>query len=225
MKLVKEAFKNSLPGGMAYFPMGIIYALLFIKHGYPPWLCPFFGLFIYAGAIQFLALTLVAIGTPLPIIALSVFPLAIRNCFYGITMLERYKEAKWFQKSYLAQSLVDATYSTLLTGPRFEGKDDLRYCTYISLFIQFEWILGIIAGLALNYYISMPPRVEFCLTAFFAASALEMMLKRFDLRVIAIAITSLLIAFIFMPNYLFLTSIALCVIGCTLLPEQQEVTT
>ena len=225
MKLVKEAFKCSIPGGLAYFPMGVIYALLFIKHGYPGWLCPFFGLFIYAGAIQFLALTLVAIGTPLPMIALSVLPLAIRNSFYGITMLERYKQAGWFRKSYLAQSLVDATYSTLLTGPRYEGENDLRYCTYLSLFIQFEWILGIFAGLLLNYWIAMPPRVEFCLTTFFAASALEMMLKRFDLRVVSIAAAGLVIAYTFTPNYLFLSSIALCFIGCALLPQKQEVTT
>ena len=222
MNIVKEAFKQSLPGGMAYFFTGIVYALLFIKHGYPAWLCPFFGFFIYAGAVQFLALTLFAIGAPLGVIALSVFPLAIRNAFYGLTMLERYQTAGWFHKGYLAQSLVDATYSTLLTGPRFAQKEDIRYCTYLSLFIQFEWILGIIAGVVLNCCIAMPPRLEFCLTAFFAASTLEMMLKRFDIRLIAIAVTSLMFGFVLMPSHLFLVSICLALIGCSLLPEKQK---
>lgn len=220
--MFKTALKNSLPGGMAYFPLGILYALLFIKHGYPALLCPVFGFFIYAGAIQFLALTLIAVGTPLSVIALSVFPLAIRNTFYGVTMLERYKDAGWLHKCYLAQALVDATYSTLLTGPRYEGKEDLRYCTCLSLLIQFQWILGIFVGLLLNYCIAMPPRVEFCLTAFFAASAFEMMLKRFDLRLIAIALVSLLLAFVLLPNHLFLVSIALSCVGCSLLPEKAK---
>ncbi len=224
--MIKSTLRQSIPALLAYFPMGVIYGLLFIQHGYPAWLAPIFGLFVYAGAIQFLALTLLASGSSLLIVAISVIPLALRNLFYGLTMLERYESARPWQKAYLAQSLVDATYSLLLTGPRYEGKKDIRYCLTLSGLIHGYWILGILIGLLANHWLTMPPRLEFCLTAFFGASAVELVLKKREKRLVGIAAAAALIAFFGFANHFFLAAVICAIGGCLLFPEKsQEVVT
>ncbi len=120
--MIKPAIKASIPAILCYFPLGIVYGLLFVQCGYPWYWAPLFSLFVYSGAIQFLALTILLAGGSLFTLAIALIPLGFRNVFYGMAFFDRYKNCPPLLKGYLAHGLVDAPFSLLITGPRYEEK-------------------------------------------------------------------------------------------------------
>jgi 4-azaleucine resistance transporter AzlC len=201
---MKSAFKHSLPAVCCYFPMGIVYGVLFTQQGYPWYWAPLFSAFVYAGAMQFLGLTIMVAGGSLLTLALALIPLGIRNIFYGMTLFERFKSCHPLLRAYLAHGLVDATYSILITGPRFKDeKKDLYYMTLLTVIIHLSWILGTLLGTVADTLFELPKGLEFSLTAFFAASAIEHVRKRKEFMPILIALASIAIALFAAPGQMF----------------------
>ncbi len=53
---IKTAFKISIPVMMGYGVLGFAFGLLLVSFDYPWYLAPIMSLFIYAGALQFVAI-------------------------------------------------------------------------------------------------------------------------------------------------------------------------
>ncbi|MFZ0565108.1 MAG: AzlC family ABC transporter permease [Chlamydiales bacterium] len=214
---MKTAFKLSLPAICCYFPLGMVYGLVFTQSGYPAYLAPLFSAFIYAGAMQFLALTVLLAGGSLFTVLLAVIPLGIRNIFYGMTLFERFKNYNPFLRAYLAHGLVDATYSILVTGPCFKDKkQEARYVIALTVFIHLSWILGTLLGAVADSLFELPAGLEFALTAFFAASAVEQIRKKGEIKPVIIAFASTALALVAASQHLFLAGIgiaALCILA------------
>jgi len=220
---MKTAFKLSLPAIFCYFPLGIVYGLLFTQHGFPWYYAPLFSAFVYAGAMQFLALTILVAGGSLLTLSLALIPLSFRNIFYGMTLFERFKSCNPFLKVYLAHGLVDATYSILITGPQFEDeKKDLRYITTLTVLIHLSWIVGTLLGTVVDRLFELPSGLEFSLTAFFAAAAVEQIRKKRELKPILIASASILIAFFVAPSHLFLAGMAIATVSILAIPTRER---
>lgn len=220
---MKSTFKLSLPASFCYFPLGIIYGVLFTQNGFPWYYAPLFSIFVYAGAMQFLALTILAAGGSLLTLSLALIPLGIRNIFYGMTLFERFKCRNPFLKAYLAHGLVDATYSILITGPRYEDeKKDLRYITMLTVIIHLSWILGTLLGTAADALFTLPSGLEFTLTAFFAASAVEQVRKKREFMPIVIASASIMIALLAAPQHLFLAGLGIAATTIAAIPQKDR---
>lgn len=219
---IRTAIKASIPVLFCYFPLGVIYGALFVEQGFSWYWAPFFSLFVFAGAQQFLGLSLLVAGESMMMLALSLIPLGIRNIFYGLTMFDRYKKAKPLLKMYWAHGLVDATYSLLTIGPKFEEKDDARYITALTIIIHLYWVLGTIFGACLNTWVQMPPGLEFSLAAFFMATAMESWLKSRDVKPFLIAAFAIAVALLAFPNLFFLTAVGVALVTCLALPTQER---
>ncbi|MCC5832782.1 MAG: AzlC family ABC transporter permease [Chlamydiales bacterium] len=220
---MNSAFKHSLPAIFCYFPLGIVYGVLFTQHGFPWYYAPLFSAFVYAGAMQFLALLILSAGGSLLTLALALIPLGIRNIFYGMTLFERYKNCNPFLRIYLAHGLVDATYSILLTNPRDQDeKKDLRYIKLLTVIIHLSWILGTLLGTVADVLVEIPKGLEFSLTAFFAASAVEQIRKKREFMPILIALASIVIALYAAPNHLFLTGLGIAAVAILALPNRER---
>lgn len=220
---MKTAVKLSLPAICCYFFLGIVYGLVFTQNGHPWYFAPLFSAFVYAGAMQFLALTVLLAGGSLFTLSLALIPLGIRNIIYGMTLLERFKDYNPWLRAYLAHGLVDATYSILITGPRFEDRmKEIRYVTTLTVIIHLSWVLGTLFGTFVDSLFEMPAGLEFSLTAFFAASVVEQFRKKKEIKPILIAIASLLIALALAPQHLFLTGIGIATISILALPSSKK---
>lgn len=219
-----KAFKTSLPALLCYIPLGIVYGVLCSQAGYDWYYAPLFSLFVLAGAMQFVALSLLSLKASLLTIALAIIPLGIRNIFYGMTLLDRYRPAPLFLRFYLAHGLVDATYSLLYThAPHPDVKTDLKYITWLTVLVHLSWVGGSLLGSFVIHFVTLPPGLEFSLTAFFAAAAVEQFLKKRDGKAVAIAAAAIILSLVVFPAHFFLGCIGIAILLCLALPVKERV--
>ena len=168
-----HAFKATIPVLFGYFPIGMAYGFLLVKTGLPWYWAPLMCIFIFAGAAQFLALTLFAQQKSVPEMALAVFLMNSRHMVYGFSLIERFSVFKW-AKPYLIYGLTDETYALLTTVEPPEGCDNERFDFLITLFNQSYWTLGSTAGALLGSVIMWDaPGLDFALTALFTVLLVE----------------------------------------------------
>ena len=145
MKTIRYAFVRSLPIMAGYIVLGLGFGVLLQSKGYGAgWALVMSGL-IYAGSMQYVAIDLLAGGASLISAAIMTLMVNARHLFYGISMLERYKDTG-AAKPYLIFALTDETYSVVCSGGAPEGVDRSRYYFWVSLLDQLYWVAGGVAG-------------------------------------------------------------------------------
>ena len=220
----RAALYHSLPIFVFHVTLGSVLGLLFHDAGYPWYVAVLFSLCVYAGSVQLLALSFLMSGGSLCVCILSLLVIAIRNVFYGLTMLERYEKIPLPLKFYLAHGLTDGVFSVLQISPKFEDeRSDRQFIVSLTFLSHFSWVLSTLLGGYIGKRVPMPPDLEFAMTAFFAAAAVEIFLKQRQKRLIVIASVSLACALLIAPQQLMLPGILCAVIGCLVVPGKKEV--
>ena len=107
------------------------------------------SVFIYAGSMQYVAIDLITGGASVIAAALMTLMVNARHLFYGISMLDKYKDTGKY-KPYLILALTDETYSLVCSGEIPDGVDRNKYYFLVSLFDQIYWVLGSVAGSVLG---------------------------------------------------------------------------
>lgn len=107
----KYAFRQSLPVMAGYLVLGMGFGVLLETKGYGVFWALAMSLFIYAGSMQYVAIDLLTGGASLISAALMTLMVNARHLFYGISMIERYRDTG-AAKPYLIFSLTDETYNT-----------------------------------------------------------------------------------------------------------------
>ena len=166
-KLLKFAFVNRIPVMMGYLVLGFGFGIISQKNGYGIIWALAMSVFIYAGSMQYVAVSLLTSGASLIATAITTLMVNARHLFYGITMIEPYKKAGK-KKPYLIFGLTDETYSLLCSGKAPEGLDFHKYSFFVTLFNQIYWIagsmLGVLAGTLITFNTA---GVDFAMTALF----------------------------------------------------------
>ena len=67
------AFVDTISVGVGMVPLGAAFGLLVVQSGLDWWWALIFAVLVYAGSMEFLAIALVAVVTPLPQLALTTF--------------------------------------------------------------------------------------------------------------------------------------------------------
>ncbi|TDX29058.1 4-azaleucine resistance transporter AzlC [Modicisalibacter xianhensis] len=170
----RDAMLQTVPVMFGYLPLGAAFGILFMQLGHPWWGALLMSLFIYAGAGQFLAVTLLANHAGLVEIAVATFMLNSRHLFYGLSLLKRFQGAGW-RKPYLIFALTDETYSLLTSQQRMDlERHDHAAAWRISVLNQLWWVLGSLAGALAGATLEFDSRgIEFALTALFIVLTLE----------------------------------------------------
>lgn len=166
-RIVRAAFVKTLPVFAGYMVLGIGFGILLQKSGYGvPWALAM-SIFIYAGSMQYVGVSLIAGGASLITTALTALMVNARHLFYSISMINVYKDAGK-KKPYLIFALTDETYSLLCDGKSPEGGDENVYRLLVSLFDQCYWVLGSVTGSVLGAVIPFDTTgIEFSMTALF----------------------------------------------------------
>ena len=87
---LKKAFKVSIPVMMGYLVLGFAFGLLLVSFNYSWYLAPLMSLFIYAGALQFVAINFFNVKAGFVDIAIASWFVNIRQSFYGLSLLKRF---------------------------------------------------------------------------------------------------------------------------------------
>lgn len=170
---IKKAFEVSIPVMMGYGVLGFAFGLLLVSFEYPWYLAPIMSLFIYAGALQFVAINFFNVKAGLVDIAIASWFINIRQSFYGLSLLKRFKKSGKL-KPYLIFGLTDETYALLTTIKDDESLKKKWYYFFLTVFNQSYWFLGATLGAIVGSNIKFNTAgLEFSLTALFVVLCIE----------------------------------------------------
>ena len=174
---IRSAFLDTVPVMTGYLFLGFGFGIVLHQIGYGVLWAGAMSLFIYAGSMQYMAVSLLTSGAGLLTTALTTFVVNARHLFYGISMVDAYKGAGK-KKPYLIFALTDETYSLVSADRVPEGISRHGYCFLVSLFDHIYWVSGTILGslagslLPINF-----EGIEFVLTALFVTIFVEQWLS------------------------------------------------
>lgn len=174
---IRTAFLDTLPVMTGYVFLGFGFGIVMQQSGYGAIWSVSMSLFIYAGSMQYMAVSLLTGGASLITTALTTFVVNARHLFYGISMVDAYRGAGK-KKPYLIFSLTDETYSLVSQNQPPEGISRHGYCLLVSAFDHLYWVSGTLLGaLAGNYLPINYQGIEFVLTALFVTIFVEQWLS------------------------------------------------
>jgi 4-azaleucine resistance transporter AzlC len=207
------ALQASLPILFGYAPMGLAFGLLFGTLGYPWWCAGLSGLLVYAGAAQFLSVSLLASHAGLGAIFLATLVLNLRHVFYGFSLLDRYAEASWL-KPYLIFGLTDETYSVVTTRKASDPRTDVRFCLELTALNHAYWTLSCAVGGWAGKALGLRPKgLEFVLTAMFVVLAVEQAASAERRWPFALAAAAAVPALVFQPDRFLIAALTLVFAG------------
>ena len=212
--LIKTAFIKSLPVMAGYLVLGIGFGILLKEAGYGFFWSFLMSFTIYAGSMQYVTVSLLTSGASLISTALTTLMVNARHLFYGVSMIEKYKDSGK-KKPYLIFALTDETYSLLCGNDYPEGEDRHWYSFFISLFNQFYWVTGSVLGSLIGALITFNTAgIDFAMTALFVTVFVEQWLTaKNHLPAIAGLLCSIACLMIFGPsNFLIPTMIAIALV-------------
>ena len=111
---IKKALIMTIPVLTGYVCLGIGFGLILESKGFGVVWAFAMGLLIYAGSMQYVAIDLLTGGASLIAAALTTLMVNARHLFYGISMINKYKEAGK-AKPYMIFALTDETYSLVVS--------------------------------------------------------------------------------------------------------------
>jgi len=156
-----------------YLVLGFGFGIISEKSGYGILWALAMSVFIYAGSMQYVTVSLLTSGASLIASALTTLMVNARHLFYGITMIEPYKNMG-AAKPYLIFGLTDETYSLVCTGEARDGIDFKRYSLLVTVFDHIYWIVGTLLGALVGSLISFNTAgVDFAMTALFITVFVE----------------------------------------------------
>ncbi len=166
-KAFRAAFPHTIPVFTGYIVLGMAYGILLSSKGYSFLWSALTSLFIYAGSMQFVSISLLAAGFHPLYACLMTLMVNARHLFYGISMLSEFQRTGK-KKPYLIFGLTDETFSILCSAKAPAGIDKGWFMFFITLLNQIYWVCGSVLGSVLGSMIRFNTQgIDFALTALF----------------------------------------------------------
>ena len=213
---IKKAFIMSIPVLTGYICLGIGFGIILESKGFNVLWAFAMGLLIYAGSMQYVAIDLLTGGASLIATALTTLMVNARHLFYGISMIDKYKNMGKV-KPYLIFALTDETYSLVVSDNTNDKKLDLL----VSLFNHCYWVAGCTLGAVIGSLITFNTTgIDFALTALFVTVFVEQWLttKNHLSAIIGIGVTVVCLI-IFGSGYFLIPSMVFITVLLTLLKK------
>ncbi|HHV09375.1 MAG TPA: branched-chain amino acid transporter AzlC [Clostridiales bacterium] len=164
---LKAAFPHTIPVLTGYLVLGAAYGILMNSKGFSLFWILLASIFIYAGSMQFVTVSLLAAGFDLMGAFLMTLAVNARHLFYGISLLKQYRGFGKL-KPYLIFSLTDETFSIVCSAGIPEQVDRKWFYFFISLLNHSYWITGSLIGGVLGSLLDFNTKgIDFVLTALF----------------------------------------------------------
>lgn len=166
---MRHAFRASLPIMAGYGFLGVTYGIYMHELGFSFVYPMLLAVTVYAGSAEFL-LGNMLLGSFHPIQSFfMVLMINARHLFYGLSMLDRYKDTGW-KKFYLVFGMSDETFALTSSTEIPEGADKGWFLLWITWLDEAYWVAGATLGGIIGPYLNFDLKgLDFVLTAMFAA--------------------------------------------------------
>lgn len=196
-----------MPIAVGVVPLGLAFGVLMVQTGFDWWWTPIFSIVIYAGSMEFLAISMVTGGVTPAVAAVTGFMVNFRHIFYGLTF-PRDEIRNRFGRAYSTYALTDESYAVLSAFPR-GSRPSGAFVFTVQLFCQVLWVVsGIIGALAGQ---AIPPSVkglDFALVALFIVLAIDSFQNNKDYSLpLSAAVLGILAGFLF-PGQLLMVALS-----------------
>lgn len=147
-----QGAKDSFPLVLAAMPFGIVFGALGQAQGLSDWVVMAISLFVFAGASQFIAVTLLASGAVLPVIIATVFVVNVRHSLYAVSLIPFVRHFSVKTRFFMGFTLTDETFAVVYNqASKRVGQTGLHYYYFGSAGLMYlnwqfcTWI-GIATG-------------------------------------------------------------------------------
>lgn len=181
----RAGIADAWPVALGMVPLGLAFGLLITQVGFAWWWAPIFSFVIYAGSMEFLAVSLVTGGVGPLSAALYGFLVNFRHAFYALNYPIAQVRGR-LARAYGIYALTDETYAIL--AARRDAKWSTARVMAVQILLQMGWVgggvLGALFGSALPFEIQ---GMEFALIALFTVLAIEAFVSFKDLSLPIVA--------------------------------------
>ena len=176
-RIIAAAFPYTIPILAGYGCLGFALGILMGAAGFNPAVTIIMSLITYAGSGQFVAVNLLtAAFNPIGAFLLELMVNA-RHVFYGISMLDKYKDAGW-KKWYMAAGLTDETFSINCSVNPPPDADRTWFMFAVTILNHSYWITATALGAVFGSFVHFNTNgLDFVMTALFIVIFLEQWLK------------------------------------------------
>ena len=166
---MKAAFPFTLPVLFGWIFVGLTYGVLMSNIGYNALWTMLFSAVCFCGSMQIASISMMSAGFDPAQMLLMSYLVNFRHTFYGIPLLDKYKDAKGF-KPFLVYTLSDEQFSLSVTAKKPEGMEN-KYFYFGINFLCFVYWVGICGlGSVLGNLITFDTTgLDFALNAMFIA--------------------------------------------------------
>lgn len=198
---------SSLSVAVGYLPIAFSFGLAALQAGLPPFITILTSIVVYAGASQFVLITLMASGAGWVTAVPTILLMNARHLFYGPALLNRLPQHdKSLPPPLLAYGLTDEVFATAL-GKLNDISPPSREAWYVGLQAgaYASWVGGTILGVTFSSSFQDPPvfveaALSFILPGLFFALLLESGVIR-AARTIAVTAIATAALILVLPSY------------------------
>ncbi|WP_338231479.1 AzlC family ABC transporter permease [Companilactobacillus muriivasis] len=220
---VRTAMKDTLPTVFGYIGIGISFGIVAASAGMSVLMATLMSLIVYAGSAQFILVSLLAIGTPIVSIALSVFLVNSRMILMSMTTANYFKKNSIFENILIGSLITDESFALSMNKLNYtNGKLGFKWFNTVNVMAYLVWVVSTMVGAMLGKIISNPEKLglDFALVAMFIGLLYLQLIsdKTISLKVQLIVVLAMLplvyFGLIFISSDLLILVVTL--IGCGL---------
>lgn len=167
------ALPHSLPILAGYGFLGLAYGILMSVNGFSPLFTTMMSALVFGGSVQIVAVELLT-GAFSPFHSFIItFVLCARHIFYGISMLEKYRNLG-LKKLYMIFGMVDETFSINYSANPPADVDRGWFMFFVTAFDHLYWIFGSAVGAFFGTMIKFSTEgIDFVMTSMFTVIFIE----------------------------------------------------
>ena len=203
---ISQGVRDTWAAAIGLIPLGLAFGLLMVQSGFSWWWTPIFSIVIYAGSMEFLAISMVTGATAVASLVTG-FMVNFRHIFYGLTF-PRHRIHSRLGRAYSTYALTDETYAIVSSLPTDDRPTGARILT-IQIFCQALWVgSGIVGARAGQVIPSTVQRMEFALVALFVVLAIDSFRNNQDFSLPLSAAMMRILAAAFAPGQLLMVALS-----------------
>jgi len=176
--------RDTIPLIIAAAPFGLVYGALAISQGLSEWIIMAMSLFVFAGASQFVAVTLLASATAYPVILMTVFIVNLRHMLYAASLMPQLAKVSAWLRIPMAFWLTDETFA-VISNRLSQAKNDDGFTSYYlgsGIFMYSSWVFFSWLGMTLGQEIPNITRwgLDVAMVVAFVTIVVPLLKKRAD---------------------------------------------